>query len=120
MAYPTPKDLAAIALSALTGAGIAVSFLAGESGSDALAIVVFAITMILCPSIAGYLSTRSVNGIAHPVAVLVGLIIVVPSVEMDSHPAFWVVNAAPIYCGVAWLAFFAGWGARNLVARRNR
>ena len=62
MAYPTPKDLAAIALSALTGAGIAVSFLAGESGSDALSIVVFAITMILCPSIAGYLSTRNLAG----------------------------------------------------------
>ena len=120
MAYPTPKDLAAIALSALTGAGIPVSFMVSEGGSNALAIAVFATMMILCPSIAGYLSTRSVNAIPHPAAVLVGLIIVVSSVEMDSHPAFWVTNAAPIYCGVAWLAFLTGWATRSLAARRKR
>ena len=119
MTYPTPKDFAAIALSTLTGAGIAVSFLASESSSNAFSIVVFAITMILCPSVAGYLSTRSRNVVPYPAAVLVGLIIVVPSVEMDSHPAFWVVNAAPIYCGVACLAFFAGWGARSLIGGRG-
>ena len=119
MAYPTPKDLAAIALSALTGAGIAVTFLASESGGDALSIAVFLITMILCPSIAGYLSTRSRSVVPYPAAVLVGLIIVVPSVEMDSHPAFWVVNTTFIYGSVACLAFFAGRGARSLTARRN-
>ena len=119
MTYPTPKDFAAIALSALTGAGIAVSFLAGESGSNALGIVVFAVTMILCPSFAGYMSTRSRNVVPYPAAVLVGLIIVVPSVEMDSHPAFWVANTTLIYGSVACLAFFAGWGARSLTGRRK-
>ena len=73
MTYPKLKDFAAIALSALTGAGIAVSFLASENGSNALSIVVFAVTMILCPTVAGYLSTRSRNVVPYPAAVLVGL-----------------------------------------------
>ena len=108
MTYSTPNDFAAIALSALNGASIAVSFQAGESGSDGVGIVVFAVTVILCPSVAGYLYTRSRNVVLYPVTVLVGLIIVVPSVEMDSHPTFWVANTTLLYGSVACLAFFAG------------
>ena len=119
MTCSAPKDFAAIALYSLTGAGIAASFLAGEIGSDALGIVAIAVTTILCPSVAGYLPTRSRNVVLNPVTVLVGLIIVVPSVEMDSHPTFWMDNTTLVYGSVACLAFFAGWGAHSLTGRRE-
>ena len=119
MTYSTSKDFAAIALFSLTGAGIAASFLAGEIGSDALGIVAIAVTMILCPSVAGYLSTMSRYVVLYPVTVLVCLIIVVPSVEMNSHPTFLVPNTTLIYGSVTCLAFFAGWVARSLAGGRK-
>ena len=110
MAYPIPKNLAAIALSGFSGVGITIAFLVFESGSDVLAIAVFAITGIVCPTIAGCLSTRAGNVVAYPAAVLVGLIIAVPSVEINSHPAFWVAYTTFFFGGMAYLTFFAGWG----------
>ena len=119
MAYPTLKDLAAIALAGLTGAGIAVAFYVSENVDNAFVLFFVSITVVLCPAMGGWLSTRAGNVVLYPAAVLVGLFIVMPAVEMDSHLAFWTINTTFLFGSVACLSFFAGWGLQRLLVRRN-
>lgn len=122
MAYPTERDLVAVGLS---GVMIAVLHYARnlwewdvDSWWDAeswFAVAVVTLAVILCPAVAGWLSTRPVNGFFFPVSIFVLSFWVVSLSTDNSFTLIFVFIFTFVYGGPAFGAFLAGFGAHRFL-----
>ena len=117
--------VAVMALSLVTGVGVALSFSLLDNDTTWLPVVVAVVTVGVSPVTAGWLSPSLWNAILPPVSVLACLsatflVYGVPS--SDVNPIPFAITLSIIYGGVASVLFCVGWIARryNQLVRSRR
>ena len=114
-----------IALSLVTGAGVALNFSLLDNDTSWLPVVVAVVSVGACPFTAGWLSHRLTNVALFPASVLVCLSVsfmILGAPSSDVAPIPFGIALSIIYGGLAAVLFCAGWTARryNQLVRSRR
>ncbi len=114
-----------IALSLVTGAGVALNFSLLDNDTTWLPVVVAVVSVGACPFAAGWLSHRLTNVALFPASVLVCLSVsfmILGAPSSDVAPIPFGIALSIIYGGLAAVLFCVGWTARryNPLARIGR
>ena len=118
MAYPTLKDIAAIALAGATGAGVGFNYTELLVGLSPIPEAITLCAVGIFPILGGWLSSKARNVLFFPASILIGISVALPPGN-GTFAVLFVLAAALFQGALASAAFFVGYGAHQFLARRN-